>query len=65
MKALRINGHRIPCQVCRKNYAVIQWKGTWSVCTTCNRAFFIGYMTASMNLGTIDAIREQKKGGDE
>lgn len=65
MRPLRINGHRVPCQVCRRNYAVIQWKGTWSVCNACNRAFFIGYMTASMNLGTLDAIREQKKEASE
>ena len=44
MRPLRINGHRVPCQVCRRHYAVIQWHGTMAICGACNRAFFIGYM---------------------
>lgn len=44
MKPLRINGRRIPCQTCRRRYAVIRWEHTLAVCASCNRAFFMGYM---------------------
>ena len=44
MRPLRIDGRRIPCQTCRRRYAVIQWAGTVSVCASCNRAFFAGFM---------------------
>lgn len=44
MKPLRIDGRRIPCQTCRRRYAIIRWAGTVSVCASCNRAFFTGFM---------------------
>lgn len=44
MRALRINGRRIPCQTCRRRYAVLAWANTVAVCTQCNRALFLGYM---------------------
>ena len=44
MRPLRINGHRIPCKICRAHYAVLAWEHTFAVCNQCNRAFFIGYM---------------------
>lgn len=43
MRALRIDGRRVPCQICRRRYAVIRWEHTMAVCASCNRAFFIGY----------------------
>ena len=44
MRALRIDGRRVPCQTCRRRYAVIRWEHTMAVCGSCNRAFFMGYM---------------------
>lgn len=44
MRALRINGHRIPCKICRARYAVLAWENLMPVCAQCNRAFFVGYM---------------------
>ena len=46
MTPLRIDGHRVPCRICRRRYAAIQWKVTnMAVCAECNRAFFIGVVT--------------------
>ena len=44
MRALRIDGRRVPCQTCKRRYAVIRWEHTMAVCASCNRAFFVGYM---------------------
>ena len=53
MKPLRINGRRIPCQTCRRRYAIIMWAGTTAVCASCNRAFFVGFMVGR-NTGVAD-----------
>lgn len=53
MRPLRINGRRIPCQTCRRRYAIIMWAGTTAVCASCNRAFFVGFMVGR-NVGVAD-----------
>lgn len=68
MRALRIDGRRIPCQICRRRYAVIRWEHTMSVCASCNRAFFMGYMLgrnveATKIYEKYDLVK--KKGADE
>ena len=68
MRPLRINGRRIPCQTCRRRYAVIQWAGTVSVCASCNRAFFAGFMVGR-NTGVADICETydlvKKKGAED
>ena len=44
MRPLCIDGRRIPCQICRRRYAVLAWKNGPAICAQCNQAFFIGYM---------------------
>ena len=65
MKALRIDGHRVPCQICRRRYAIIRWEHTMCVCGSCNRAFFMGYMIGR-NTGVAETYdRLKKKGASE
>ena len=67
MRPLRIDGRRIPCQTCRRRYAVIRWENTIAVCASCNRAFFIGYMLgrnveAADTYAKYDLVRKKKEG---
>ena len=70
MKPLRINGRRIPCQTCRRRYAIIMWAGTTAVCASCNRAFFVGFMVGR-NTGvedlynTYDLVPKKKEEASE